>query len=131
MYIKIPLFLIAMFWSCGSRSLGPDSEDLSSVLSISNLKKQSIEDSSDPSWIVGLSIEVDVFNRSPLPIVFPFILTWSLQDGEGRVFGSVSRRLEGNLQSGASRHVVLTLHFPATQSLDQFQDVVTFDLVTS
>ena len=129
MAVRISLALVAMLWGCGSGPAGPDSEELSRVLSISNLSKQPIQDTADPSRIVGLTIEVDVINRGALPIVVPFTLTWSLRDRQGQVLGSASRRLEGILEPGASRHVSLTLNFPATPSLEEFQDVVTFDLV--
>ena len=47
---------------CSTSPLELNTDDLNSLLSISNLNKRSIPDQSDPPGIVGLEVEADVIN---------------------------------------------------------------------
>ena len=129
MTTRVFLVIALVFCGCGSNPLELDNRELSNMLSLANQARRPIQDPADPSRIIGLAVEVDVINVGNLTIDVPFTMTWSLLDGQGKLHGSASQRLDGILVPGASRHVLLTLSFPAIPSLEGFQDAVTFDLV--
>lgn len=130
MVVRMLLAIALVLCGCVSNPMDPDNRELSNMLSLSNRVKRPIQDPANPSQIIALQVEVDIINVGDLTITVPFTITWSLLDGQGKIYGSASRRLEGNMAPGAKRHVSLTLNFPATPSLEGFSDAVTFDLVT-
>ncbi len=115
---------------CSTSPLELNTDDLNSLLSISNLNKRLIPDQSDPPGIVGLEVEADVINVGQVIVKNPFKVTWTLLGTGGDRLGSASTELAGNFSPGGTRHFSLTLSFPATVSLEGFRDVVTFDLVS-
>ena len=114
--------------ACGTNPIGLDNDQLSDMLSLTNLSKRTIRNPLDPTQILGVGIEADVVNVAAVPIEVPFTVVWSLRDGEGRTLSSASGRIEAGLDPGSSRHISLTLSFAAVSDLDGYGDVVTFNL---
>ena len=114
--------------ACGTSPVELDNDQLSEMLSLTNLSKRPIRNPLDATQIIGVGVEVDVVNVAPVPIDVSFALVWSLRDGEGRTLSSASGRIAAGLAPGSSRHVSLTLSFAAVASLEGYRDVATFDL---
>ena len=125
----VSIVALVVLWSCGPSTVSPDSEDLSALLSIGNLVKLPIQNPNAEGSIIGLEVSVDIINTGVITIDVPFTVTWSLLDGEGRIFGTATNRIDRNLASGDRERVTLSLSFPPTPSLSGFQDAVIFDLV--
>ena len=122
-------FALFLLCACGTGPTSWDNDALSGVLSIGSLSRRPVYSSVDPPQIVGVEIEVDVINVGYGSIDVPFTITWALTDAQGNVSGSASLTRRDYLNPGASWHVSLSIAFPPVQSLDDLQDVVTFDLV--
>ena len=114
---------------CGADDRGLNTNELSDLLSISNLSKLAIRSSGDPSQIVGLAIDVDVINVGDRIVDVPFLMTWTLIDDDGNTIGSGTKGLEAGLGPGQRRSVTLSIVFAPLTSLDGVRDVVTFDLI--
>jgi len=115
--------------ACGTQSTYWDSDVLSDALSIGGLSRQPVYGSGDPPQIVAVRIEADVINVGYGPIDVPFTINWVLRDSQGSVQGSGSATRRETLNAGASWHVSLSIQVPPVQSLNELQDLVTFDLV--
>lgn len=120
--------LMLILCGCTTSPLEWNTDDLSDSLSIGNLTRTPVHNTADPPQIVGLRIEADVINVGYVSINVPFTITWSVTDGQDRTYAA-SKRFNGSLAAGGSWRVLLNLSFPARPSLDEFRDVVTFDLV--
>ena len=131
MRIKIVCAVLVGVLGCGRNSNVLDAEDLSNMLSITNLAAQPVLDQSDPPLIIGVRIDADVVHVGEVPIDVPFILTWRLVDDQNETVGQASKRLDGNLEPGGVRHVTLTVEFEARESVAGLRNVATFDPVSS
>ena len=123
------LLLLPALCGCSPNPSEWETDALSDMLSISNVNKQPIRNAADPPQIVGMRVDLEIVNVGRVPIDVPFTVTWSLRDPQGKPYASASRKLTGDMAPGALRRVSLALQFPATPTLNGFQDVVTFDLV--
>jgi hypothetical protein len=113
---------------CGASPVELDNDQLSDMLSLTNLSKRAIRSPVDPAQIIGLGVEFDVVNVAAAPVEPPFTVVWTLRDGDGRTLASATGRVDAGLAPGSSRHVALTLSFAAVASLEGYTDVVTFNL---
>ncbi|MCZ6634159.1 MAG: hypothetical protein O7G87_12195, partial [bacterium] len=95
MKLRVFLMWVLVCWGCSSNPVSQVSEDLSLVLSITNLSKFLIPDRQNADLVIGVSIQVDVVNTVDVPIQVPFTITWTLRDGDGSVLGQVSQQLAG------------------------------------
>ena len=126
----ICLVVLVIVAGCGRDPKGLQAEELSNLLSITNLSAQPVYDRGDPPRIVAVRIEADVVHVGDVPINEPFVLTWRLVDDRNETVGEVSKRLEGNMQPGAVRRVTLTVEFEARESVAGLRNVATFDPVS-
>ena len=127
MRIMVLLLSISLVVGCGNKPFQLDSDDLTNMLSISNLVKHPIQDPVDSSMMIGVTIDVDVIHTGDFVIDVPFTMTWGLRDGQGALIGSGSIRLVADMSPGARRHVTLDVNFSPRANLNGIQDVVTFD----
>ena len=115
---------------CGRNPKGLQAEELSNMLSITNLAAQPVYDQGDPPRIVAVRIDADVVHVGDVPIDEPFVLTWRLVDDQNDTVGQASKRLEGDMEPGAVRSVTLTVEFEARESVGGLRNVATFDPVS-
>ena len=128
MELRVFLTLALVYWGCSSNPVSQVSEDLSRVLSITNLSKFPIPDRQNADLVIGVSIQVDVVNTADVPIQVPFTITWVLRGGDGAVLGQASQQLAGLAARGRER-VAFTISFEARPDLSSIRDEVTFDAV--
>lgn len=128
MELRVFLTLLLLCWGCSSNPVSQISEDLSRVLSITNLSKFPIPDRQNADLVIGVSIQVDVVNTVDVPIQVPFTITWTLRDGDGSMLGQASQELAGLAARGRER-VAFTIPFEARPDLSGIRDEVTFDVV--
>lgn len=130
MKIFCTVFLVVagmLIQGCGTSPLELDSDELTNLLSITNVVKQPVPDPSDESRITRVIIDVDVVHVGDYTIDVPFTMTWGLREQNGTLIGSSVVRLGEDMGRGARRHVTLNITFPPRQSLNGVQDIVTFD----
>ena len=130
MRITIGLAVLVLIAGCGRNPKGLQAEELSNMLSITNLAAQSVYNQDDPPLIIAVRIDADVVHVGDVPIEEPFVLTWRLVDDQNETVGQTSRRLEGNMAPGAVRKVKLTVEFEARESVAGLRNVATFDPVS-
>ncbi|HCR16920.1 MAG TPA: hypothetical protein DIU35_05505 [Candidatus Latescibacteria bacterium] len=119
--------LVSIIQSCGTKPLELDADDLTNMLSVSNVVKQPVADPSDASRISRVIIDVDVIHVGDFVIDVPFTMTWGLRDQDGNLIGSASAMLAEKMAPGDRRHVTLSISFPPRASLSDLQDALTFD----
>ena len=105
-------------------------EELSNMLSITNLSAHPVFNQVEPPQIVAVRIDADVVHVGDVPIEEPFVLTWRLVDDQNDTVGQTSRRLEGNMAPRDVRRVTLTVEFEARESVAGLRNVATFDPVS-
>lgn len=130
MRMAICLVVLVVLAACGRNPQGLQAEELSNLLSITNLSAQPVYNQGDPPLIVAVRIDADVVHVGDVPIEEPFVLTWRLVDDRNETVGQTSRRLEGNMEPGAVRRVTLTVEFEARESVAGLRNVATFDPVS-
>lgn len=130
MRMAIGLVVLVVLAGCGRNPKGLQAEELSNMLSITNLSAQPVYNQGAPPLIVGVRIDADVVHVGDVPIEEPFVLTWRLVDDQNDTVGQTSRRLEGNMEPGAVRRVTLTVEFEARESVAGLRNVATFDPVS-
>ena len=113
--------------ACGTNPLELDADDLTNMLSVTNVVKQPVPDPSDASRITSVIVDVDVVHVGDFAIDVPFTMTWGIREQSGGLIGSASARLAEDMTPGARRHVTLNVSFPPRTDLNNLQDVVTFD----
>ena len=131
MRIRIVCAVLVVFLGCGRDSNVLDAEDLSNMLSITNLAAQPVVDQGNPPLMVAVRIDADVVHVGDVPIDIPFILTWRLTDDQNATVGQASKQFDANMEPGAVRHVTLTIQFEARESVTGLRNVATFDPVSS
>lgn len=129
--IAICLTALAVILGCGRNSKALDAEELSNMLSITNLSARPVLNQDDPPLIVAVRVAADVVHVGDVPIDAPFVLTWRLVDDQNDTVGQASIRLEGNMAPGAVRPVTLTIEFEARETVAGLRNVATFDPVSS
>ena len=122
--------LVVVLAGCGRNPKGLQAEELSNMLSITNLSAQPVYNPGAPPLIVAVRIDADVVHVGDVPIEEPFVLTWRLVDDRNDTVGQTSRRLEGNMEPGDVRRVTLTVEFEARESVAGLRNVATFDPVS-
>lgn len=130
MRISVCFVGLVVLAGCGRDPTGLQTEELSNMLSITNLAAQPVFNQDNPPLIVAVRIEADVVHVGDVPIEEPFVLTWRLVDDQNETVGQTSRRLEGNMEPGAVRRVTLTVEFEARESVAGLRNVATFDPVS-
>lgn len=105
-----------------------DNDDLSSLLSISNVVKTRIPDAANPDLVAGLTIDTTVINTGFSTVDVPFRMTWTLRRS-GQTLASQSRDFAAGFGPGDTQPVRLTLRFDPIPDLDGTTDAVTFDLL--
>ncbi|MDA0747051.1 MAG: hypothetical protein O2954_11065 [bacterium] len=123
----IGVVALFLFWGCGEKSVGLDANELSNMLSLTNVSKQPIPDVLNTSQVAGVVIDVDVVQVGDFPILVPFLIRWQIRDAQGEVLGETTRRFEKDLAPGARVHTTLRVTFLARPNLGGLQDLVTFD----
>ena len=126
-YIIMLVLLMIGTKACGTNPVELDVDDLTNMLSVTNVVKQPVPDPSDASRITSVIVDVDVVHVGDFTIDVPFTMTWGLREQGGGLIGSASARLAENMTPGARRHVTLRVFFPPRTDLNNLQDVVTFD----
>jgi hypothetical protein len=124
----ILVFVVFGTSACSDNSLLLDNNDLSSLLSISDVSKIAVQDSGDPELIAGLVVETTVIHTGFVIINVPFRMTWSIRR-DGNTIGSASREFDAGFGPGQSERVRLVLEFAPVASLVGSTDAVTFDLL--
>ncbi len=130
MRIKMVWAVLIAVSGCSGKLDVLDAEDLSNMLSITNLSAQPVLNQDNPPRIVGVRIEADVVHVGEVPIDVSFILTWRLVDDQNATVGQASKQLDGNMDPGAVRRVTLTVEFEARESVAGLRNVATFDPVS-
>lgn len=130
MRMAIGLVVLVVLAGCGRNPKGLQAEELSNMLSITNLSAQPVYNQGAPRLIVAVRIDADVVHVGDVPIEEPFVLTWRLVDDQNDTVGQTSRRLEGNMEPGDVRRVTLTVEFEARESVAGLRNVATFDPVS-
>ena len=130
MRMAIGLVVLVVLAGCGRNPKGLQAEELSNMLSITNLSAQPVHNQGAPPLIVAVRIDADVVHVGDVPIEEPFVLTWRLVDDQNDTVGQTSRRLEGNMEPGDVRRVTLTVEFEARESVAGLRNVATFDPVS-
>ncbi len=130
MRMAICLVVLVVVAGCGRNPKGLQAEELSNMLSITNLSAHPVLNQGDPPQIVAVRIDADVVHVGDVPIEEPFVLTWRLVDDQNDTVGQTSRRLEGNMEPGDVRRVTLTVEFEARESVAGLRNVATFDPVS-
>ena len=129
MRVVVLLGLLVVVAGCGRTPLEWTREDLSDVLSITNLSRQPVYNAETPPSVIGLRVQADVVNTGIVTIDVPFDVTWSLLNAQGKVYASASQRIEDAVLPGERRRVSLVLEFSAIPGLEGYREAVTFDLV--
>ncbi|MEE2753509.1 MAG: hypothetical protein VX910_05960 [Candidatus Latescibacterota bacterium] len=124
----ILVFVVFGTSACSDNSLLLDNNDLSSLLSISDVSKTAVQDSGDPELIAGLVVETTVIHTGFVIVTVPFRMTWSIRR-DGNTIGSASREFDAGFSPGQSERVRLVLDFGPVASLVGSTDAVTFDLL--
>lgn len=130
MRMALCLVVLVVVAGCGRDPKGLQTEELSNMLSITNLAAQPVYNQDNPPLIVAVRIDADVVHVGDVPINEPFVLTWRLVDDQNDTVGEVSKRMEGNMVPGAVRRVTLTVQFEARESVAGLRNVATFDPVS-
>ena len=126
--VALHFCLYALLVGCSSSPIALDNDDLSSVLSITNISKTPITDTTNAGLVTGLLIDAEVVNTGFFTIDVPFRMTWSLREG-GTNIGTASTSFSAGFSPGASRRVQLRILFSPVATSEGFQDVVTFDII--
>ena len=125
---RVLLSVVIVVSACSNDSLRLDNNDLSSLLSISDVTKTVVQDSGNPELIGGLVVETTVIHTGFVTVNVPFRMTWSIRR-DGKTIGSVSREFDAGFAPGQSERVRLVLDFAPVTSLVGSTDAVTFDLL--
>ncbi len=125
------LGLLVAVVGCGRTPLDWTRDDLSGVLSLTNLSRQPVYNTETPRSVVGLRVQAEVVNTGIVTIDVPFDVTWSLLDAQGKVYASASQRIEDGLLPGERRRVSLVLEFSEIPGLEGYREAATFDLVAA
>ncbi len=131
MRIRMVCAVLIVVSGCSGKSNVLDAEDLSNMLSITNLSAQPVLNQANPPLIVAVRIDADVVHVGEVPIDVPFILTWRLTDDQNATVGQASKQFDGNMEPGAVRHVTLTVEFEARESVAGLRNAATFDPASS
>ena len=105
-----------------------DNDELSTLLSISNVTKTRIQDIANPVLIAGLTVDTTVIHTGFSNVNVPFRMTWTLRRS-GTILATAFRDFEAGFRPGASVPVRLTLRFSPIPDLDGTTDAVTFDIL--
>lgn len=121
--------VIALLSVSGCSSDGVlDNDDLSSLLSISNVTRTRIADTANPALISGLTIDSTVIHTGFVTVRVPFRMTWALRR-DGAVLATATRDFGPGFSPGDSIPVRLTLRFGPVSDLVGTTDSVTFDIL--
>ena len=122
------LLILAALVGCSSDPRGLDNDILSSLLSISNVTKKRLQDTSNPDLVSGVIVDSTVIHTGFLTINVPFRMTWTLRL-DGIALATATYDFAAGFAPGASASVRVTLRFYPVSDLDNTTDVVTFDLL--
>lgn len=126
---RLPLTLLAIvsLAACTSSPIEFDNESLSSILSVSDITK--VLTPGQDGFIVGLTITATVINTGFITVDVPFLMRWSLLR-DGSTFASATQTMDPGFSPGASQVAVLVITFSPVEEMTNFQDAVTFDVLT-
>jgi hypothetical protein len=128
-FVKIVLLCaVCSANACSNDSLRLDNNDLSSLLSITDVAKTVVQDDSNPELVAGLIVNTTVIHTGFVRINVPFRMTWQLRR-DGTTVGAASRDFDSGFAPAQTERVRLVLSFPPVVSLDGVTDAVTFDFL--
>ena len=105
-----------------------ENEDLSSLLSITDVTKTRIPDVGNPELVAGLTVDSTVIHAGFITVNVPFRMTWTIRR-DGAVFATATRDFPAGFAPGDSVPVRLTLRFDPVTDLSGTSDAVTFDIL--
>lgn len=121
-------FAAVLLASCAGDPRELDNDELSALLSLTNVIKTEVRNPSNADEITGLIVDTTVINSGFDTINVPFRMTWALRRN-GTTLASASRDFPARFSPGQSELVRLVLRFAPESDLSDVRDVVTFDLL--
>jgi hypothetical protein len=118
----------ALIVSCSSDPRDLDNDELSSLLSLSNVVKTEVRRPGNVNEITGLIVDTTVIHTGFATINVPFRMTWALRK-DGSTVGSAWQDFPARFSPGQSASIRLVIPFAARTDLDGLTDIVTFDLL--